>query len=79
MAPPVPESIMFKAVFFFFFYLIVATIQAFFFSYSIEHLAPVVLGHPVEFAFWKCYVLAIVPLFGQLAFPAFIIALLFGV
>ncbi len=79
MAPPTQESIMFKAVVLFTIYFIIVTIQAFFFSYSIEHLAPVILGHSVEFAFWKCYVLAIVPLFGQLAFPAFIIALLFGV
>ena len=70
---------MFKTLFYLSFYLMVATIQALMFSYSIDHLGPLVTGHAVEFAFWKCYILAMVPLFGQFAFPAFIVALLFGV
>lgn len=60
-------------------YLIAAAIQGFFFSYAGLHLAPVILTHPIVLPFWKWMVLAFIPVVGQLAFPAFILALLFGV
>lgn len=61
------------------FYMIVVAIQAFFFSYAFAHLAPVIVGHAVLVPFWKCVVLAIFPVIGQCAFPAFLLALLIGV
>jgi len=60
-------------------YLIVAAIQGFFFSYAGLHLAPVFLSHPIILPFWKWMLLALIPVIGQVAFPAFILAVVFGV
>lgn len=64
---------------FLFFYSIVVAIQASMFSYAIVHLSPVFVGALIVVPFWKCIVLAVFPVIGQFAFPAFLLALLIGI